>query len=288
MEDLRSLLYRLKEQHTLTKEEWTALIAGRTPQLARELFSLARQEQQRWYGHDIYIRGLIEFTNYCRNDCLYCGIRRSNKNAARYRLSQEEILSCCRAGYDLGFRTFVLQGGEDGYFTDERMIDLIQAIKSRYPDCAVTLSIGERSRESYQAFFDAGADRYLLRHETFNGEHYARLHPPSLSAARRQQCLWDLKDIGYQVGTGFMVGSPFQRRICSLSRSCSPIWWASGHSSPTMTLLLRQSLRERWSLLCSCWDCCGYCFPGYCCRQLPLLAPFPRMGGNRACWPGPT
>ena len=210
MEDLRSLLYRLKEQHTLTKEEWTALIAGRTPKLARELFSLARQEQQRWYSHDIYIRGLIEFTNYCRNDCLYCGIRRSNKNAARYRLSQEEILSCCRAGYDLGFRTFVLQGGEDGYFTDERMIDLIQAIKSRYPDCAVTLSIGERSRESYQAFFDAGADRYLLRHETFNGEHYSRLHPPSLSAARRQQCLWDLKDIGYQVGTGFMVGSPFQ------------------------------------------------------------------------------
>ena len=210
MEDLRSLLYRLKEQHTLTKEEWTALIAGRTPQLARELFSLARQEQQRWYSHDIYIRGLIEFTNYCRNDCLYCGIRRSNKNAARYRLSQEEILSCCRAGYDLGFRTFVLQGGEDGYFTDERMIELIQAIKSRYPDCAVTLSIGERSRESYQAFFDAGADRYLLRHETFNGEHYSRLHPPSLSAARRQQCLWDLKDIGYQVGTGFMVGSPFQ------------------------------------------------------------------------------
>ena len=163
MEDLRSLLYRLKEQHTLTKEEWTALIAGRTPRLARELFSLARQEQQRWYDHDIYIRGLIEFTNYCRNDCLYCGIRRSNKNAARYRLSQEEILSCCRAGYDLGFRTFVLQGGEDGHFTDERMIDLIQAIKSRYPDCAVTLSIGERSRESYQAFFDAGADRYLLR-----------------------------------------------------------------------------------------------------------------------------
>ena len=144
MEDLRSLLYRLKEQHTLTKEEWTALIAGRTPQLARELFSLARQEQQRWYGHDIYIRGLIEFTNYCKNDCFYCGIRRSNRNASRYRLSKEDILSCCRLGYELGFRTFVLQGGEDGYFTDIRMTDLIESIKKQYPDCALTLSIGEK------------------------------------------------------------------------------------------------------------------------------------------------
>ena len=156
MEDLRSLLYRLKEQHTLTKEEWTDPHCRAHAQACPGAFLPARQEQQRWYSHDIYIRGLIEFTNYCRNDCLYCGIRRSNKNAARYRLSQEEILSCCRAGYDLGFRTFVLQGGEDGYFTDERMIDLIRAIKSRYPDCAVTLSIGERSRESYQPFLTPG------------------------------------------------------------------------------------------------------------------------------------
>lgn len=210
MEDLRSLLYRLKEQHTLTKEEWTALIAGRTPRLARELFSLARQEQQRWYGHDIYIRGLIEFTNYCRNDCLYCGIRRSNKNAARYRLSQEEILSCCRAGYDLGFRTFVLQGGEDGWFQDGRLCKLIGRIRSAYPDCAITLSLGERSRESYQRLFDAGAERYLLRHETASRAHYEKLHPEEMSYDSRMRCLRDLKEIGYQTGCGFMVGSPFQ------------------------------------------------------------------------------
>ena len=162
------------------------------------------------YGRAVYIRGLIEFTNYCRNDCLYCGIRRSNQNADRYRLTQEQIMSCCEQGYGLGFRTFVLQGGEDAYFTDERVCDIVSKIKEAYPDCAVTLSIGEKSRESYQAFFDAGADRYLLRHETANEEHYGRLHPPELSCADRKRCLWDLKEIGYQVGCGFMVGSPFQ------------------------------------------------------------------------------
>ena len=210
MDDLRSLLYRLKDQRSLTKEEWTALIAGRTPELAEELFSLARQERHTWYGHDIYIRGLIEFTNYCKNDCFYCGIRRNNRNASRYRLSKEDILSCCQLGYELGFRTFVLQGGEDGYFTDIRMTDLIESIKKQYPDCALTLSIGEKSYESYQAYYNAGADRYLLRHETFDSKHYAKLHPPSLTAGNRQECLWNLKRIGYQVGTGFMVGSPFQ------------------------------------------------------------------------------
>lgn len=210
VDDLRSLLYRLKDQRSLTKEEWTALIAGRTPELSEELFSLARQERHTWYGHDIYIRGLIEFTNYCKNDCFYCGIRRSNRNASRYRLSKEDILSCCRLGYELGFRTFVLQGGEDGYFTDIRMTDLIESIKKQYPDCALTLSIGEKSYESYQAYYNAGADRYLLRHETFDSKHYAKLHPPSLTAGNRQECLWNLKRIGYQVGTGFMVGSPFQ------------------------------------------------------------------------------
>lgn len=206
----KELINKLQNSRNLTKEEWTRLIAERTPESAEYLFSLAREERHLHYGHDIYVRGLIEFTNYCKNDCLYCGIRKSNRDANRYRLSKEDILSCCRIGYELGFRTFVLQGGEDGHYTDEKIVDIVSSIKSLYPDCAVTLSIGEKTRESYQAYFDAGADRYLLRHETYDYGHYARLHPESLTAANRQRCLWDLKDIGYQVGTGFMVGSPYQ------------------------------------------------------------------------------
>ena len=210
MKDLKYLIDKLKTQRSLTRDEWTALIVGRTPELAGYLFELARKERHLHYGHDVYVRGLIEFTNYCRNDCLYCGIRKSNPHVSRYRLSEEHILDCCRIGYDLGFRTFVLQGGEDGYYTRERMVHLIERIRFRHPDCAITLSIGEKSREDYQAFYEAGANRYLLRHETFNANHYSRLHPPSLSAAARQKCLWDLKDIGYQTGTGFTVGSPYQ------------------------------------------------------------------------------
>ena len=210
MKDLKYLIDKLKTQSSLTRDEWTALIVGRMPELAGYLFELARKERHLHYGHDVYVRGLIEFTNYCRNDCLYCGIRKSNPHVSRYRLSEEHILDCCRIGYDLGFRTFVLQGGEDGYYTRERMVHVIESIRSRHPDCAITLSIGEKSREDYQAFYEAGANRYLLRHETFNANHYSRLHPPSLSAAARQKCLWDLKDIGYQTGTGFMVGSPYQ------------------------------------------------------------------------------
>ena len=206
----KSFIDKLHKEHTLTKEEWITLIEGRTPELSEYLFSLARKERHRYYGHDVYVRGLIEFTNYCKNDCLYCGIRKSNGNAHRYRLSEEDILNCCKEGYDLGFRTFVLQGGEDGYYTDERIIHLIRMIKEQYPDCAITLSIGEKSKESYQAYFDAGADRYLLRHETYNHEHYRQLHPSNLSPGHRQQCLRNLKDIGYQVGCGFMVGSPYQ------------------------------------------------------------------------------
>lgn len=207
---LKGLIDKLHTDRALDRAEWAELIDGRTPELAEYLFNLSRKERQFYYGHDVYIRGLIEFTNYCKNDCFYCGIRKSNRNVRRYRLTEEEILSCCRAGYALGFRTFVLQGGEDGYFTDERMVHIIRAIKTLYPDCALTLSIGEKPYKSYRAYFDAGADRYLLRHETFDPSHYATLHPPSLSAGARQQCLWDLKDIGYQVGTGFMVGSPGQ------------------------------------------------------------------------------
>lgn len=207
---MKQLIQKLKETQTLTKEEWISLIDNRTPELAEYLFSEARKVQKFYYGNKVYIRGLIEFTNFCKNDCFYCGIRKSNRNACRYRLTKEEILECCRIGYPLGFRTFVLQGGEDGYFTDAKMTDIISSIKSVYPDCAITLSVGEKSYDSYKAFFDAGADRYLLRHETYVSEHYKKLHPHTLSAKKRQQCLWDLKDIGYQVGTGFMVGSPYQ------------------------------------------------------------------------------
>lgn len=209
-DDLKQLIDKLNDKKQLAKDEWTRLIAGRTPDLSEYLFALAREERHRHYGHDIYIRGLIEFTNYCKNDCLYCGIRRSNTHANRYRLTEEDILSCCQTGYGLGFRTFVLQGGEDAYYTDEKMIRLLERIRSCYPDCAITLSIGEKSVDSYRRFFDAGANRYLLRHETYNSEHYSRLHPPSLTASARQKCLWNLKEIGYQVGTGFMVGSPYQ------------------------------------------------------------------------------
>ena len=174
------------------------------------LRSLAEKTRIENYGHDIYIRGLIEFSNYCCRDCLYCGIRRSNRLCERYRLSLDDIIECCDEGYRLGFRTFVLQGGEDPYFTDERMGEIISKIKSRYPDCALTLSLGEKSRESYQRFFDLGADRYLLRHETADAEHYKKLHPLEQTLENRMRCLHNLKEIGYQVGCGIMVGSPFQ------------------------------------------------------------------------------
>lgn len=204
------LIKKLRETKKLTKEEWICLIEGRTPELAEYLFEQARNVREQIYGKDVYIRGLIEFTNFCKNDCFYCGIRRSNGNACRYRLTKEEIMECCKRGYELGFRTFVLQGGEDAYFTDERLEEIVKAIRSQHPDCAITLSVGERPYESYKRLYDAGADRYLLRQETYNADHYRQLHPEELSAENRQQCLQNLKGIGYQVGTGFMVGSPYQ------------------------------------------------------------------------------
>ncbi|MCD8115643.1 MAG: [FeFe] hydrogenase H-cluster radical SAM maturase HydE [Oscillospiraceae bacterium] len=207
---MRELIDRLAREHTLTGREFAALIAGRDKDLDAYLFQRAVEVRQEIFGNRVYLRGLIEFTNYCKNDCYYCGIRRSNREAQRYRLTEEEILSCCREGYDLGFRTFVLQGGEDPYFTTERVCALVRAIKAQAPDCAVTLSIGERPGEDYQAMFDAGADRYLLRHETANDGHYRTLHPPSMSPENRKRCLRDLKNIGYQVGCGMMVGSPGQ------------------------------------------------------------------------------
>lgn len=200
----------MDETHALSRDEWICLIRDRTADDADYLFERAQKVRIRHYGRDVYIRGLIEFTNYCKNDCFYCGIRKSNKNAERYRLTKEQILSCCELGYSLGFRTFVLQGGEDGSFTDDRLTDLVSSIRMRWNDCAITLSVGERSYESYRQLYDAGANRSLLRHETYDDTHYRKLHPSGLSAAQRKQCLWDLKEIGYQVGTGFMVGSPYQ------------------------------------------------------------------------------
>ena len=207
---LRTLLDKLNTEHRLSLQEYEVLVSGMDAETRAYAAELAVPLRRQYYGNAVFVRGLIEFTNYCRNDCLYCGIRRSNRNADRYRLSPEEMLACCREGYRLGFRTFVLQGGEDPYFTDDRMTAIVREIRQNWPDCAITLSLGERSRESYQALFNAGADRYLLRHETADPVHYAKLHPAELSWEHRMQCLRDLKEIGYQTGCGFMVGSPCQ------------------------------------------------------------------------------
>lgn len=202
---------KLYQDTQLTEAEYKELLELHTDkEIAEYGFELARKRQKETFGNEVYTRGLIEISNYCKNDCIYCGIRRSNQNAERYRLSEEEILSCCESGYALGFRTFVLQGGEDGYYTDDLLEDLLHKIKATYPDCAITLSLGERSRESYERLYTAGADRYLLRHETANEAHYGKLHPAEMSLKNRKQCLYTLKEIGYQVGCGIMVGSPYQ------------------------------------------------------------------------------
>ncbi len=202
------LISELRENRILPRDKFHKLLS--TDKYDALLFESADKIRQSVYGKDVYIRGLIEFTNYCKNDCYYCGIRCSNKNAVRYRLKKEDILECCREGYDLGFRTFVLQGGEDPHFTDERMVDIIKSIRNEFPDCAITLSVGEKSYESYLSYFNAGANRFLLRHETAESDHYNKLHPEYMKLETRKKCLFDLKKIGYQVGSGFMIGSPFQ------------------------------------------------------------------------------
>ena len=207
---MKILIDKLFQNTILQKEEWIFLLSNRNRETIDYAFEKAREVSLQHFGNKVFARGLIEFTNYCKNNCFYCGIRAGNKKTLRYRLSKEDILECCRIGNELGFRTFVLQGGEDPYFTDEKMLEIIQEIKNRYPDNALTLSIGERSYESYVAFKSAGVDRYLLRHETANGEHYGKLHPKNLSSVPRKQCLNNLKSIGFQTGTGFMVGSPYQ------------------------------------------------------------------------------
>lgn len=204
------LLDKLTERHSLREDEYRRLIEARTPETAAELARRAVALRKELYGDAVFTRGLIEISSICQNDCLYCGLRRSNAACQRYRLTGEQILSCAGEGYALGFRTFVLQGGEDPYFTDERLGAIVSELKSRHPDCAITLSMGERSRESYRRLRDAGAERYLLRHETADRAHYEKLHPAEMSFDNRMRCLRDLRELGYQVGCGFMVGSPFQ------------------------------------------------------------------------------
>ena len=206
----RGLVDKLESEKNLSDEEFSSVLLCDDHDFDSYLAEKARAVREKIYGKDVFIRGLIEFTNYCKNNCRYCGIRGENKNVVRYRLSEEDIISCSDKGYELGFRTFVLQGGEDPYFTDDRIVSIIRKIKEHHPDAAVTLSIGEKEKESYRRFFEAGAERYLLRHETADRSHYEKLHPGNMSYEHRMKCLRDLRDIGYQVGCGMMVGSPYQ------------------------------------------------------------------------------
>ena len=212
---IEGLVEKLRQHHDLSDVELRELIdSGEYDAALRQAADEVRREN---YGEAVFLRGLIEFTSCCKNNCLYCGLRAANKHAERYRLSRDEILACCVEGYALGYRTFVLQGGEDPYYTDDMICDIVAEIRRRYPDCAITLSIGEKSRESYERYYRAGANRYLLRHETADPVHYGKLHPENMSAENRKRCLFELKEIGYQVGSGFMVGSPYQTTDCLIA-----------------------------------------------------------------------
>ena len=210
MENVKKLIDKLYKTRSLEINEYKYLIENISDDAMNYAKTKAIKLREFYYGKEVFIRGLIEISNICKNDCFYCGIRKSNKLCSRYRLTKEDILDCCKQGYSLGFRTFVLQGGEDPYFDDKRLVEIIKEIKTLYPDCAVTLSLGERSKESYKALKDAGADRYLLRHETADSDHYSKLHPINLTLKNRVKCLIDLKALGFQTGCGFMVGSPYQ------------------------------------------------------------------------------
>jgi biotin synthase len=208
--ELFGLAQKLCRNRSLELKEYERLVAGRTPELASFLAEQAVAVRGQVYGNAVFTRGLIEVSSCCKNDCLYCGIRRSNSHARRYRLSVEEVLQCADEGYELGFRTFVLQGGEDPAFTDESLCEIVQSIRGHHPDCAITLSFGERSRESYGRLRSAGAERYLLRHETASPKLYERWHPVGMTLDSRMRCLQELREAGYAVGAGFMVGAPFQ------------------------------------------------------------------------------
>lgn len=208
MADITHIIDKLFYGESMTNDELAVIIS--CDKYDRLLFDKADAVRQKVYGKEVYIRGLIEISSYCKNNCYYCGIRAGNKDAERYRLTPDEILSCCRKGHELGFRTFVLQGGEDDAFNDDIICSIVRRIKSEFSECAVTLSLGEKSYESFAAFRKAGADRYLLRHETACEEHYRKLHPADMDLKNRKKCLFDLKSLGFQTGAGFMVGSPFQ------------------------------------------------------------------------------
>lgn len=204
------MIEELYKTNNLSRDKLIELIKENIEEIDPKLLEAAILTRKKYYDKKVFFRGLIELSNYCKNDCYYCGIRRSNSDAHRYRLNKETILECCQIGYDLGFRTFVLQGGEDGYFTDDMVVDITKTIKQTYPDCAITLSLGEKSYDTYKKYYAAGADRYLLRHETATDDHYAKLHPEEMTFKSREKCLYDLKEIGFQVGAGLMVGSPYQ------------------------------------------------------------------------------
>ena len=207
---MKHLIDTLRERHELAPYQYKALLMMRDADDVEYLMSQARKMSQEQFGTGIYLRGLIELSNVCRNDCLYCGIRCSNRDVTRYTLTHEQVLASCEQGYQLGFRTFVLQGGEWSEERSQWIADIIAAIRQGWPDCAITLSLGEHPRETYALWREAGADRYLLRHETHNERLYSLLHPQGMTLQHRLQCLDWLKELGYQVGAGIMVGSPFQ------------------------------------------------------------------------------
>ena len=209
--DALTLLSSFEYDNNLNKKKLDKKEKEEIKELKEYLRIKAREKADKIFGKYIFMRGLVEFTNYCKNDCIYCGIRKSNKNVERYRLNKKEILECCKVGYDIGFRTFVLQGGEDNFFNIERMSNIVRAIKEEFPDCALTLSIGEKDEEYYKELKNNGANRFLLRHETSENEHYSKLHPKYMSLDNRKECLRILKRLGFQTGTGIMVGSPFQK-----------------------------------------------------------------------------
>lgn len=212
MNDVKRLIDKLEKDGILLEEEFVFILSNNTQEVRKYAASKAAAIKEKHFGNKVFVRGLIEFSNYCKNDCYYCGIRKSNSHCDRYRLTLEDILNCCDTGYQLGYRTFVLQSGEDPYFTDSKICEMVSLIKNKYPDVAVTLSIGEKSEESYKAYKDAGADRFLLRHETSNSIHYSKLHPDTMSIDTRKDCLRNLVKLRYQVGAGFMVGSPYQTK----------------------------------------------------------------------------
>lgn len=209
-EKIKKLIEKLESEHKLSVDEFTYILENATDDDREYIRSVAQEISKSKFGNKVYIRGIVEFSNICKNDCYYCGIRKSNNNFERYRLTKEQILDCCEAGYEYNYRTFVLQSGEDLYFNDEVMCDIVSSIRKRFPDCAITLSLGERSKVSYQRLYDAGANRYLLRHETASKELYEKLHPSYMSFENRIKCLYNLKEIGYQVGAGMMIGAPYQ------------------------------------------------------------------------------